>query len=307
MQSGGGADVWEGMSLSPWTLLRRHRWATFLLQQAAVFGLSLGFFATVHALTGKTVQGGRQAMGPLAYAGVMALFAGLVLLTRWLYRRVEGAGAPGLGMAPSWRGAAHLAVGTLAGFLLGGWPKLLGLATGALQVKESILSQGGAAQVALLLAAGALSLTANSVMEEVCSRAFPLMLWRERGLAFRLLVPAVLFAALHLAAEPFRAEAFVYRTLAGLAFSALYLLTRNVWLAAGFHTGMNEAVVFTSPRWQMGGLVSAEGTTFGESWWGLTAWGLLFVGTLVLLVLRERRAAPRPQPERAPAALAAAA
>ncbi|MBF5041529.1 MULTISPECIES: type II CAAX prenyl endopeptidase Rce1 family protein [Myxococcaceae] len=271
-------------------LLRRHRWATLLLQQAAVFGLSFGFMAGVHALTGKSLHGGREAMGPLEYAGLMALFAGLVLFTRWLYHRVEGKTAPALGMALSWPAFGHLVAGTLGGFVLLGWPQLVGLDTGSLQVKATVFQQGGPLAVALLMAAGALSLTANSVMEEVCSRAFPLMLWREKSLAFRLLVPALLFAALHLAVEPFRAGAFAQRTVAGLAFSALYLLTRNVWLAAGVHTGTNEAVLFTTSRWQMGGLFATEGAAWGPEWLPLALWTLLFVGVLAVLVQRERAA-----------------
>ncbi len=157
-------------------------------------------------------------------------------------------------------------------------------------MKETIFSQGSVAKVALLLAAGALTLVANSVMEEVCNRAFPLQLWRERGLAFRLIFPALMFAAMHLAVEPFNAQAFLSRTLAGLAFAALYLLTDNIWLAAGVHTGANEAVLFTTSRWQMGGLVSVDGTTFGPDWFSLVLWAALFAGALGVLVLRERKA-----------------
>lgn len=53
----------------------------------------------------------------------------------------------------------------------------------------------------------------NSVMEEYASRAFPLALFSRWPLLVRIGLPSIVFAAAHLAVEPFRLEALCTRTL----------------------------------------------------------------------------------------------
>ena len=81
-------------------------------------------------------------------------------------------------------------------------------------------------------------------------------LWAHRPLWQRALLPSLAFALLHLADEPFRLDALVYRTVAGVSFSLAYALRGHVWLAAGLHTGLNFAIIARSV---FSGLESAVG------------------------------------------------
>ena len=257
------------------TSLRRQKWLVFLLQQAGVFLLSLGFLMTVKLLTGKDIRGGKDAMGATESLGMVALFTAIIALSIGFYYSSEGKDAPRLGLKPTPRGMLHLVVGALMAFLLSAWTTLFGFATGAMRVTDTIGAHFSTAGVLLMLSLGLFSLTYNSVMEEVSSRAVPLMLFRRHSIFFRIFVPALFFAALHLAAEPFRLSSFYNHVLAGALFAVAYLLTRNIWLASGLHTGMNLGVLYDSGRWQMGALIKAEGTPVGPEWLVMVMWTVL--------------------------------
>jgi hypothetical protein len=46
----------------------------------------------------------------------------------------------------------------------------------------------------------------QAIMEETTSRAFPMRLWAQRSLAFRMIVPSAFFVAIHLVSEQFSLE-----------------------------------------------------------------------------------------------------
>jgi hypothetical protein len=75
---------------------------------------------------------------------------------------------------------------------------------------------------------------ANAVLEEITNRAFPMMLWRHRSLAFRMFVPSVFFTAQHLVDEPFDLARFVYLISLGVVFSAAfaYVAKSVMWRSA---------------------------------------------------------------------------
>lgn len=109
-------------------------------------------------------------------------------------------------------------------------------------------------------------LLTQSVMEETANRAFPMRLWERRSLWFRVLVPSVLFAALHLADEQFSFERVGILLLAGIVQSLAYALTGNIWLTAGVHAGANAAAFSVSGLWHAGAVVSVTGQPSVPNW-----------------------------------------
>ncbi len=271
------------------TFLRRQKWLVFILQQIGVFLLSFGFLMSIKLLTGKEIRGGKEAMGPIEFLGMITLFSGIIIFSVWSYRWSEGKDAPPLGLRPTLRGLLHLLTATCIAFLIAAGRKLLGFAAGSMQLTDSIGAHFSAAGVMLMLCMGLFSLTFNSVMEEISSRAVPVMLFRQHSILFRIFVPALFFAALHLAAEPFRLSSFCSHVVSGAVFAGAYLLTRNIWLASGIHTGGNLGVLFDSGRWQMGAIIKAEGTPVGPEWLELLIWSLLLLFTIYWLYRRDRK------------------
>lgn len=267
--------------------LRRHDWLAFLLQQVLVFTLAIVLLQGARLLTGKSIHGGKDMMGPAEFVGMIALFSAMIGISVWMYRRVAGPEAPALGLVPGVRGLGHYLVGLALGLVATGWPLFVSLASGQMQVSETLFSRFEATGILGMLALGTVTLTANSIVEEATSRAVPFQLFRHRALLFRLLVPALLFAALHLADEPFRLGAFYSRTLAGIVFGLAYLLTRDIWFASGLHTGTNQVVLLASGKWHMGAIFLASGERFGSAWADSVSWTLLAMGLGWMLFRRH--------------------
>src|SRR5690606_24487500 len=99
----------------------------------------------------------------------------------------------------------------------------------------------------------------QAVMEETVNRAFPMNLWHDRSILFRLLVPATFFVLIHLASEPFSAGRVVLLFTAGLFHGLAFALTGAVWLTSGLHFGANVAAFSVSGIWHAGAIVSIEG------------------------------------------------
>jgi len=275
------------LATSALAFLRRHDWLAFLLQQFLVFALAVVLLQGARLLTGKSIHGGKDMMGPVEFVAMLVLFAAMIGVSVWMYRGAAGPKAPALGLVPSVRGLGHALVGFALGLVAVGWPLFISLASGQMHVTETLFSRFEATRVLGMLALGTVTLTANSIVEEVTSRAVPFQLFRHRALLFRVLVPALLFAALHLADEPFRLGAFYSRTIAGIVFGLAYLLTRDIWFASGLHTGTNQAVLLASGKWHMGALVHASGERFGGAWADSASWTLLAVAFGGMLLRRQ--------------------
>lgn len=267
--------------------LRRHDWLAFLLQQVLVFALAVVLLQGARLLTGKSIHGGKDMMGPAEFVAMLVLFSAMIGVSVWMYRKVSGPEAPALGLEPGLRGLGHYLVGLALGLAMAGWPLFVSLASGQMQVTETLFSRFEATGILGMIALGGVTLTANSIVEEVTSRAVPFQLFRHRAILFRLLVPALLFAAIHLADEPFRLGAFYSRTLAGIVLGLAYLLTRDIWFVSGLHTGTNQAVLLASGKWHMGALFLASGERFGSAWADSVSWTLLAVGLGWMLLRRH--------------------
>jgi membrane protease YdiL (CAAX protease family) len=168
----------------------------------------------------------------------------------------------------------------------------MGLAAGTMRVTDSLTQHFPPGALVLVVLMAFAVLTLNSLNEEACSRAVPLGLVRRSPLWARVLLPALVFSLLHVVVEPFRLDAFLQRTLAGVAFSVAYLLTRDIWFAAGLHTGQNAGVLLGTGRWYMGGLLVVEGERWGSEWAQPAVLSLLTLAGLWVLYRREAPVAP---------------
>ncbi len=165
---------------------------------------------------------------------------------------------------------------------------MAGLVAGTAAVRNQIGLHFDSIGITRALLTGLLIALANSVLEETTNRAFPMMLWRHRSLAFRMFVPSVFFAAQHLVAEPFDLARFVYLISLGVVLSAAYALTGNIWLGVGLHTGYLLASVSLSGLWHMGAIVAISGQPILPVWVLDLFLGAVAVAAFVWLRSRER-------------------
>jgi membrane protease YdiL (CAAX protease family) len=128
----------------------------------------------------------------------------------------------------------------------------------------------------------------NSYVEEATSRAFPIQVLRRYSALFRIFVPTLFFAIIHLADEKFSVSAFYSRIVAGVALSLGYFATGNVWLASGLHTGWNFGETWADGNWTAVAAVSVDGEPLGPAWIPNAIWTLLVIGASVWLWRRVR-------------------
>jgi membrane protease YdiL (CAAX protease family) len=268
-------------ALGAW--LRRHRWAAFLAHQAGIFILALVFLSTVRRITGRTIHLGRDPVGLGDGAALVVLSVAVILLTRLFYRRLEGEGASPLGIAPSPRRFLDLVVGILVGFAFAVAPWVNALWRGTATIHDRINAHFDSLSVARILAAAFFLLLLQAVVEETANRAFPMRLWEHRPLAFRLAVPSVFFAAIHLADEQFGFERLGVLFMAGVVQGIAYALTGNVWLASGVHAGANLASFSISGLWHAGAVLSVRGRPAVPGWVMVSIMLVVFGATFALL------------------------
>jgi membrane protease YdiL (CAAX protease family) len=256
-------------------------------QQAAVFAVSFLLVAGMRFLTGVDARSGRVPIDALSFVAIAGLFTAIVLCSRWFFRLTDDRASRDTVLWPTWRRAGEFAVGTVIAFLLAGCSTLAAFASGSMRIAETVADKFSPAMLVYVVTVGMLLLVYNSVMEEYASRAFPLALFRRSPILVRIVVPALFFAAAHLAAEPFRLAAFYIRFVNGAVFAVAFLLTGNVWLASGVHTGVNLAVLAGSGRWYLGGLARFEGTPVGPDWLDPVLWTTVLVAGVAWLYARN--------------------
>jgi membrane protease YdiL (CAAX protease family) len=248
------------------TRLERHLWAAFLTQQAGIFLLALVFLSSVRRITGRTIHLGRDPIGLGDGAALIVLSIAVILLTRLFYLWIKGENATPLGIALSPRRFLDLIIGTLTGFTFAITPWANALLRGTASIYDRITSHFDSFTVARILTVAFCLLLLQSIMEETANRAFPMRLWEHRSLAFRLIVPSIFFAALHLADEQFSLERVSILLMAGIVQSIAYALTGNIWLTSGVHTGANLATFSISGLWHAGAILSVRGQPTIPNW-----------------------------------------
>jgi membrane protease YdiL (CAAX protease family) len=255
--------------------LRQNPWAVFLGHQLVIFAAAWSFLVAVRRISGRSIHLGQDPIGFIDGAALVLLSVAVIAFTVRLYRWARGADAPPLGIALTPRRVLELVAGLVFGAVFAILPWMLALGNGTAWVTDRVGAHFDGFSAIRMVGVGAFLLFVQGVMEEVTNRAFPMRIWEHRPLLFRLLVPAVFFAALHLADEQFAfqrvAILFAFAVILGL----MYALTGNIWLASGFHVGGNIATWSISGLWHAGAVVNIAGQPAYSPW----------VGVLVMLVV----------------------
>ena len=221
--------------------LKQNLWAVFLLHQIFIFITAMTFLSAVRRISGRTIHLGRDPIGFIDGFALMILSVAVIVLTLFLYRWTKGNDAPALGIALSPRRLIELFVGLLIGFAFAILPWANALLSGTATIADRIGAHFDNYSIIFILAAAFFLLLIQGIVEEVANRAFPMRLWAHRSLIFRLLVPSIFFAAIHLADEQISFERIGILLAAGIIQSLAYALTGNVWFTSGVHTGANYA------------------------------------------------------------------
>lgn len=265
--------------------LKRQLWIVFLAHQLLIFALAFGFLTSIRKITGRTIHGGRDPIGPIDAAALIVLSIVVIVITWALYRWVKGKDAPSLGLKPSRRRLIDLIVGLVIGFIFVITPYIIAIFTGTAFVQDRITAHFSYPTVARILGFSLFLLLLQSVMEETANRAFPMRLWNHRSLLFRIAIPSAFFAALHLADEQFSFERIAILLLAGVIQCLAYVLTGNIWFTSGLHAGANSASFSLSGLWHAGGVVTVVGWITYPKWASL----LLMLITVSIAVALSRR------------------
>src|SRR5215213_4641459 len=182
-------------------LLKRHVWAAFFLHQLIIFALAIGFLSAVRKLSGRNIHLGAEPIGLLAGIALIALSVAVIYFTNLFYRRLKGKDAPPLGIALSARRFLGLVVGLVVGFAFAIAPWINAILRGTATITDRIDAHFDGFSIARILIFAFILLLVQGVMEETANRAFPMRIWQHRPLLFRLAVPSVFFALIHLADE----------------------------------------------------------------------------------------------------------
>lgn len=267
------------------------RWLFFLCQQAALLAIGWAFLHLVRWYSGRTIHGGKDPLGAINTLLVIVLWIAVSVGTYVFYRWTEGTNAPPFGILLSLHRTGDFLAGLVAGLIVAGTPKLLGIMVGTMSITETIRAHYSPAAMAGYVLLGLVLLLGNSLSEEITSRAYPMQLLREKALWMRIVLPSVFFAFTHLADERFQFPAFYERTIAGVVLSIAYAISGNIWLASGIHTGMNAAVVWTNGAWWIGSLVKTTGRPVVSDWVIDLVWTLISVIGFAYLVRRRKPSA----------------
>jgi CAAX amino terminal protease family. len=237
---------------SYWEASRSHRYSLLFALPLLLLYELLEAVSPVRMAGGVVRNGADVLMTGLFTAllgprGPLVFMAGVIGIALWLIWRDRSGG-------PLRRGYFTLMFGEAVVLAL-----LFGLVVGTVTVQligplRSLAIGGGAGLPPTMLARLTLSLGAG-LYEELLFRVVLValianglrLLGAGRGMAGAIatIAGALLFAAFHHIGplgEPFRLEAFVFRTIAGLAFSALYL-TRGFGITAWTHALYDVAVM----------------------------------------------------------------
>jgi membrane protease YdiL (CAAX protease family) len=275
--------------------LRGHRWVAFLFHQFALFISAVLFLFTVRRLTGRTIHLGRDPVGPIDATALVVLSVAVIVLTSILYYWIKRADAKPLGVALSPRRFLEFIVGILTGLAFILWPWGVALWQGTASVYDRINAHFDRLSIIRILGVASLLLVLQAITEETTNRAFPMRLWDDRSLAFRLVVPSVFFVAIHLLNEEFSFERASVLLMAGLGQGIAYALTGNIWLSAGLHSGANLASFSVTGLWHAGALVALVGRPAVPNWLAV-AIALCVMGVVYLIARIVVGAALRGRP-----------
>jgi hypothetical protein len=267
---------------------KNHRWLVFLTHQGLIFLTAVVLLTSVRRLTGRSIHLGQDPIGLIDGSALIILSIGVVVFTRALYHWVRGKNATPLGISFSLRRFVDLIAGLLIGFAFIILPYVSALLTRTATIHDRITAHFDNLTTARIIAVAFFLLLMQSVTEETANRAFPMRLWEDSPLWFRVLIPSFFFAAIHLAGEGFSFERFGILLLAGVTQSFAYAITGNIWLASGLHAGANLASFFPTGLWHAGAIVALVGHVRIPNW--LVAMVMLIaLGTIFILSTARAR------------------
>lgn len=266
-------------------LLQKHLWAAFFLHQLAIFAIAVGFLSAVRRLSGRNIHLGREPVGFIDGIALIALSVAVIYLTNLFYYWLKGKDAPPLGIALSPRRFLDLIIGLIVGFAFAVAPWINAFLRNTAAITDRIDAHFDGFSIARILTFAFVLLLVQGVMEETANRAFPMRIWQHRSLLFRLAVPSLFFALIHLADENFSFERFSVLIIAGFIQGVAYALTGNIWFASGLHTGANVASFSITGLWHAGAIVSVSGYSTVPNW--VTTF-LFLVLLSVVFVLKQK-------------------
>jgi hypothetical protein len=231
----------------------------FLIHQTLLFLTAIVFLTSVRRLSGRSIHLGQDPVGAIDGFALVILSIAVIVFTIALYRWVKGKSAAPLGIALSFRRLVDLVAGLLIGFAFIILPYVSALLSGTATIHDRITAHFNQLTTARIIAVAFFLLLVQSVTEETANRAFPMRLWEDRPLWFRVLIPSIFFAAIHLAGEGFTFERIGILLMAGITQSLAYALTGNIWLCSGLHAGANLASFFPTGLWHAGAVVALVG------------------------------------------------
>jgi membrane protease YdiL (CAAX protease family) len=259
-------------------------WLAFLIHQAFIFSLALLFLSSVRWFTGRTIHTATDPLGLLDGAVMVALSIAVILLTQLFYHWLKGEEASPLGLRLSPRRFLELLIGAVVGFAFTILPWVIALSRGTALINDRIGAHFDNTSIIRIVSIGVLLLLLQSVTEETANRAFPIRLWEHRSLIFRVLIPSLFFAAIHLADEQFSFERIGILIVGGVIQSFAYLLTGNVWFSSGVHAGANFATFSLSGLWHAGAFMRVVGEPAYPNW--ISVMLMLGAISLAYVVLR---------------------
>ena len=262
---------------------KQNLWAVFLFHQIFIFITAVSFLSVVRRITGRTIHLGRDPVGVIDGFALIILSAAVIVLTLILYRWIKGKDAPSLGIALSPRRLLELLIGLIIGFAFAILPWVNALLNETATIADRIGAHFDNYSIVRILAVAFFLLLIQGIVEEVANRAFPMRLWGHRSLAFRLIVPSIFFAAIHLADEQLSFERLFILLAAGIIQGFAYALTGNIWFTSGVHTGANYATFSISGLWHAGAIISIAGQPAFPNWLAVIVMLVLFSLTFGLL------------------------
>lgn len=263
-------------------LLKRHLWAAFFLHQLAIFALAVGFLTLVRRLSGRNIHLGAEPIGFFDGIALIALSVAVIYLTNLFYYWLKGKDATPLGIALSPRRFLDLIIGLIVGFAFAVTPWVIAILQNTASITDRIDAHFDALSIARILTFAFVLLLVQGVMEETANRAFPMRIWQHRTLLFRLIIPSVFFALIHLADENFSFERFAVLIMAGIIQGIAYALTGNIWFSSGLHTGANLASFSITGLWHAGAIVSVSGYSSVPNWLTISVF-LILLGAVYIL------------------------
>lgn len=271
-------------------LLKRHIWAAFFLHQLTIFGLAVGFLTATRKISGRNIHLGAEPVGVIDGLALITLSLAVIYLTNLFYRRLKGNDAAPLGIAFSVRRFLDLMIGLIVGSVFVIAPWINAILRNTASITDRIDAHFDSFSIARILTVAFLLLLVQGVMEETVNRAFPMRIWENRALWFRLAAPSLFFALIHLADEQFSFERFMILIMAGILQGIAYALTENVWFASGLHTGANAAAFSVTGLWHAGAIVNVSGYSSIPNWLSVLALLILLSGALIFKqrYLRDR-------------------